>query len=100
MTNTMQDAITGATVETDSWEPRLVAFLCRWCSYAGADLAGGSRFKYPENVRIIRVPCSCRIDPKLVLKSLEYGQMAFWYRGVTLVTATTPVATITHDGAC
>lgn len=73
MTDTMQDAITEATVDTNAWEPRLIAFLCRWCSYAGADLAGGSRFKYPDNVRIIRVPCSCRIDPKLVLKSLEYG---------------------------
>jgi coenzyme F420-reducing hydrogenase delta subunit len=50
-----------------------VAFLCNWCSYAGADLAGGSRFKYPANIRIIRVPCSARIDPKLVLKSLEKG---------------------------
>jgi F420-non-reducing hydrogenase iron-sulfur subunit len=55
------------------YQPRIVAFLCRWCSYAGADLAGGSRIKYPANVRIIRVPCSCRIDPKLVLKSLEGG---------------------------
>ena len=53
------------------WEPKIVAFLCTWCSYAGADLAGGSRIKYPANVRIIRLPCSASIDPKLVLKSLE-----------------------------
>lgn len=59
--------------QTESYEPKIVAFLCRWCSYAGADLAGGSRIKYPANVRIIRVPCSCRIDPKLVLKTLERG---------------------------
>jgi F420-non-reducing hydrogenase iron-sulfur subunit len=52
-------------------EPKIIAFLCQWCSYAGADLAGGSRFKYPASVRIIRVPCSARIDPKLVLKSLD-----------------------------
>ena len=61
-------------VSTDEgFEPKIVAFLCRWCSYAGADLAGTSRIKYPANVRIIRVPCSARIDPKLVLKSLERG---------------------------
>ena len=54
-------------------EPKVVAFLCRWCSYAGADLAGGSRLKYPASVRIIRVPCSCRMDPKLVLKTFESG---------------------------
>lgn len=59
--------------QTESYEPKIVAFLCRWCSYAGADLAGGSRIKYPANIRIIRVPCSCRIDPKLVLKTLERG---------------------------
>ena len=59
--------------QTGSFEPKIVAFLCRWCSYAGADLAGTSRIKYPTNVRIIRVPCSARIDPKLVLKALERG---------------------------
>ena len=60
--------------QTDEvFEPKIVAFLCKWCSYAGADLAGGSRFKYPANIRIIRVPCSARIDPKLVLKSIERG---------------------------
>jgi len=56
-----------------NWQPKIVAFLCTWCSYAGADLAGGSRTKYPANVRIVRVPCSARIDPKLVLKALEKG---------------------------
>ena len=55
------------------FQPKIVAFLCRWCSYAGADLAGGSRIKYPANVRIIRVPCSCCMDPKFVLKCLERG---------------------------
>jgi len=60
-----------APAREQEWEPKIVAFLCNWCSYAGADLAGGSRIKYPANVRIIRLPCSARIDPKLVLKSLE-----------------------------
>ena len=55
------------------WEPRIIAFLCNWCSYAGADLAGISRLQYPPNVRIIRVPCSGRINPYFVLKSLQHG---------------------------
>ena len=59
--------------DTENWKPKIVAFLCNWCSYAGADLAGGSRLKYPANIRIIRVPCSARMDPKLVLKALEKG---------------------------
>lgn len=63
----------GMTAEAPDYQPKIVAFLCRWCSYAGADLAGGSRTKYPANIRIIRVPCSCRIDPKLVLASLQNG---------------------------
>lgn len=56
-----------------SWEPRIVAFLCNWCSYAGADLAGVSRIQYPPNVRVVRVPCSGRINPLFVLKALQNG---------------------------
>lgn len=59
--------------EGGPWEPHIVAFLCKWCSYAGADLAGGSRIKHPPNVRIIRLPCSARIDPKLIWRALEQG---------------------------
>ncbi|MFH1775751.1 MAG: hydrogenase iron-sulfur subunit [Chloroflexota bacterium] len=55
------------------WEPRAVGFLCRWCSYAGADLAGTSRQKYPPNVSIIKVPCSGRVDPLFILKALRLG---------------------------
>jgi coenzyme F420-reducing hydrogenase delta subunit len=55
------------------WQPKIVAFLCNWCSYAGADLAGVSRFQYPPNVRIIRVPCSGRVSPYFILKSLQQG---------------------------
>jgi F420-non-reducing hydrogenase iron-sulfur subunit len=54
-------------------EPKIVAFLCNWCSYAGADLAGVSRFQYPANIRIIRVPCSGRINPLYVVKALQEG---------------------------
>jgi len=55
------------------WEPRLLGLLCKWCSYAGADLAGTSRKKYPANIRIIKVPCSGRIDPLFILKALHLG---------------------------
>ncbi len=54
-------------------EPKIVAFLCNWCSYAGADLAGVSRFQYPPNVRVIRVPCSGRINPLYIVKALQSG---------------------------
>jgi F420-non-reducing hydrogenase iron-sulfur subunit len=54
-------------------EPVIVAFLCNWCSYAGADLAGVSRMQYPANVRIIRVPCSGRVDPLYIIKALQEG---------------------------
>ena len=57
----------------NGWEPRIVAFLCNWCSYAGADLAGVSRIQYPPNVSVIRVPCSGRINPLFVLKALQSG---------------------------
>ncbi len=55
------------------WEPKLVGFLCRWCSYAGADLAGTSRKKYPANLKVIKIPCSGRIDPLFILKALRLG---------------------------
>ena len=53
--------------------PKIVGFLCNWCSYAGADMAGTSRMSYPANIRIIRVPCSGRVDPLLVVKSFQQG---------------------------
>lgn len=54
-------------------EPKILAFLCNWCSYAGADLAGVSRIQYPPNVRVIRVPCSSRINPLFIVKALQQG---------------------------
>ncbi len=56
-----------------TFEPRVVGFLCNWCSYTGADLAGTSRLKYAPNVRVIRVMCTARIDPTFVLKALSEG---------------------------
>ncbi len=56
-----------------SFEPKIVGFLCNWCSYAGADLAGTSRIQYRPNIRIIRVLCSARVDPTFVVKALTNG---------------------------
>ena len=55
------------------YEPKIVGFLCNWCCYAGADLAGTSRFEYPTQMRVIRVMCSCRVEPTFILKALEKG---------------------------
>ena len=55
------------------WEPKVIAFLCNWCSYAGADLAGISRIQYPPNVRVVRVPCSSRVNPLYIIKALQHG---------------------------
>lgn len=55
------------------FEPTIVAFLCNWCSYTGADLAGTSRMKYASNIRIIRVMCSGRIEPTFVLSAFQEG---------------------------
>ncbi len=59
--------------DKSEWEPKIVGLLCKWCSYAGADLAGTSRRKYPANIRILKVPCSGRIDPLFILKGLRLG---------------------------
>ena len=56
-----------------SFEPKIVGFLCNWCSYAGADLAGTSRKKYAPNVRIIRVMCSGRVEPGFIIRALQLG---------------------------
>ena len=57
----------------NDWEPVVCSFLCNWCSYAGADLAGMSRLAYPANIHIIRVPCSGKVDPAFILKAFEKG---------------------------
>ena len=55
------------------FEPEILVFCCNWCSYAGADLAGVSRYQYPPNIRIVRVMCSGRIEPKFILKAFIDG---------------------------
>ncbi|NLD42865.1 MAG: hydrogenase iron-sulfur subunit [Chloroflexi bacterium] len=63
-----------AEPQTDAaWQPKILAFLCNWCSYAGADLAGTSRLQYPPNVRVIRVPCSGRVNPIYIVAALRQG---------------------------
>lgn len=58
---------------SDAFEPKILAFLCNWCAYAGADLAGVSRFQYPPTIRVIRTMCSGRVDPVYVLEGLKDG---------------------------
>lgn len=55
------------------WQPKILVFACNWCTYAGADLTGLSRLQYPANVRILRVPCSGRVNPQFVLKAFQKG---------------------------
>lgn len=64
-----------------TFEPRLVGFLCNWCSYAGADLAGVSRITYPTNIRIIRLMCSGRVDPVIVLETFARGADGIFVMG-------------------
>lgn len=58
---------------SENFEPRIVGFFCNWCSYAGADAAGTSRLKYPPNVRVIRVMCSGRVSPELIIRAFRQG---------------------------
>ena len=57
----------------DSFEPKIVGFLCQWCSYTGADLAGTSRIEYPPTLRTIKVMCSGRVDPTFIVKAFAEG---------------------------
>jgi len=55
------------------FEPKILAFLCNWCAYAGADLAGVSRLQYPPNMRVVRVMCSGRVDPEFIIDAFQEG---------------------------
>jgi F420-non-reducing hydrogenase iron-sulfur subunit len=73
------EAVHGTASQNEPWDPadeerpKVIAFLCNWCSYAGADLAGISRIQYPPNVRVVRVPCSGRVNPLYIIKALQHG---------------------------
>ena len=64
-----------------AFEPKIIAFVCNWCTYLGADLAGTNRLEYPSNIRIIRLPCTGRIDFNLVIKAFEVGADAVLVSG-------------------
>ncbi len=69
------DATTKKPIEVsgNGFEPKIIGFLCWWCAYTGADLAGTARMKYPPNVSVIRVMCSGRVDPSFIVKALREG---------------------------
>jgi len=58
---------------SQNWEPKILVFACNWCTYAGADLTGLSRLQYPPNIRILRVPCSGRVNPQFVIRAFQRG---------------------------
>ena len=60
-------------LENNTYEPKIVAFCCNWCSYAGAYGAGTARKNYPANIKIIKVPCSCRVNPLFILRAFARG---------------------------
>ena len=64
---------TGLPVVDSDWQPEIVAMVCRWCTYAGADLAGTSRLTYPASVRLVRFPCTGRMNPMFIVKAFEHG---------------------------
>ena len=73
------------SIENTEFRPKIVAFCCNWCSYAGADLAGSSRLVYPADVKIIRVPCSCRVNPMFILRAFENIRISFIFLSVCFI---------------
>jgi coenzyme F420-reducing hydrogenase delta subunit len=67
------DATSATSMATETWQPRIVALVCNWCTYAGADMAGTTRRAYPASVRAVRLPCTGRIDPLVIVKAFEQG---------------------------
>ncbi|NLZ29839.1 MAG: hydrogenase iron-sulfur subunit [Methanomicrobiales archaeon] len=57
----------------ENWKPKIIAIICNWCSYAGADLAGSARTQYPPDIRAVRVMCTGRIDPLFIMKAFQDG---------------------------
>ena len=67
--------------EQAAFQPRIAAFLCNWCSYVAVDLAGVSRMKYPDNLRVVRIPCTGRMSPKFILQAFRKGVDGVWVSG-------------------
>ncbi len=74
--------------ENAEFQPRIAAFLCNWCSYGAADLAGVSRLQYPPNIHVIRIPCTGRMSPKFILQAFRRGWTASGSAADTRATAT------------
>ena len=68
-----EDSDDSTEKDTTTFKPKIIGFLCNWCSYAGADLAGVSRFQYPPDVRVIRIMCSGRLDPAIIVEMFIQG---------------------------
>lgn len=68
-------------VNMSDWEPKIVSFLCNWCSYGAADLAGVGRMEYPPHIRVIRIPCAGRMSPKFILAAFRQGADGVWVSG-------------------
>ncbi len=66
---------------SETKQTKVVSFLCNWCSYGAADLAGVSRMQYPENIRVIRIPCTGRMSPKFILSAFREGADGVWVSG-------------------
>jgi coenzyme F420-reducing hydrogenase delta subunit len=63
------------------FEPKIVAFFCNWCTYGAADLAGVSRLEYPPNFRVVRLPCTGRLNPKFIIEAFKRGADGVWVSG-------------------
>jgi coenzyme F420-reducing hydrogenase delta subunit len=64
-----------------AFEPKIIAFFCNWCTYGAADMAGVSRMQYPPSIRVIRLPCSGRVSPQMILSALRSGADGVWVSG-------------------
>jgi len=68
-------------VNIEEFSPRIATFLCSWCSYGAADMAGVGRMSYPADFRVVRIPCTGRLSPKFVLSALRQGADGIWVSG-------------------
>lgn len=68
-------------MSNEEFSPRIATFLCSWCSYGAADMAGVGRFSYPADFRVVRIPCTGRLSPKFVLSALRQGADGVWVSG-------------------
>ena len=73
MTEANATSLQSPTSVPADWKPHIVALVCNWCSYAGADMAGTTRLEYPANVRMVRFPCTGRMSPLMILRAFEQG---------------------------